>query len=96
MVVPGSVTATRPYYGQITSTSGERVGDYNPKYHAWIRKIDDNNYYLDYNGQTAGNEQYEPSNWLTNTSTSIILDHPLVNENTKKDFDYSVYTIHAA
>ena len=93
MVVPGSVTATRPYYGQITRTVGERVGDYNTKYHAWIRKIDDNNYYLDYNGQTAGNEQYEPSNWLTNTSTAIVLTHPLQNEYAQDGFDYSPYTI---
>ena len=93
MVVPESVTATRPYYGQITSTIGERVGDYNSTYHAYIRKIDDNNYYLDYNGQPAGNEKYEPANWLSNTSTAIVLTHPLQNKYTQSGFDYSPYTI---
>lgn len=93
MVVPGSEKATRPYYGEITKTVGERVGDYNTKYHAWIRKIDDNNYYLDYNNQPDGNEQYEPANWLSNTSTAIVLNHPLQNEYSQDGFDYSPYTI---
>ena len=90
-VVPGSVKATRPYFGTITSKLG--VGDYHNNLHGWIRQKDDNSYYLDFNNQPAGNEKWEPSNWLTNTSTSIELNHPLVNNNTLNDFDYSVYTI---
>lgn len=93
MVVTNSVTATRPYYGQITNNDGEKVGDYNPTYHAYIRKIDDDNYYLDYNNQPAGNEQYEPANWLSNTSTAIVLTHPLQNAYAQSGFDYSPYTI---
>lgn len=92
-VVPGTVKATRPYYGQITSTKGERVGDYNSTYHATIKQKDANNYYLDYVGQPAGNEAYEPFNWLSNTSTSIVLTHPLQNDYTVSGFDYSPYTI---
>lgn len=90
-VVEGSVTATRPFFGVLDSS--HKVDEYNSKLHAWIRKADDDNYYLDYTGQPAGSEKWEPSNWLTNTSTSINLNHPLVNDNTKDDFDYSVYTI---
>ena len=90
-VVPGSVTATRPYYGVITTS--QPVGSYHQKLHGWIRQKDENSYYLDFNNQPEGKEQWEPSNWLTNTSTSIELNHPLVNDNTKDDFDYSVYTI---
>ena len=95
MVVEGSVKATRPFYGEITGT--QQVGSYSSKLHAWIRKKDgENAYYLDFTNQqgaTAGNQDYEPSNWLTNTSTSILLDHPLQNDFTKDDFDYSPYTI---
>lgn len=97
VIVDGSAKATRPYYGVITTTEGERVGDYNPKYHAWIREGADGNYYLDYNygNQPAGSEAYDPSNWLTNTSTTIRLDHPLQNDYLDSDlgFDYSPYTI---
>ncbi|MBR4735226.1 MAG: hypothetical protein IK052_03960 [Bacteroidales bacterium] len=90
VVVPGSVRATRPYYGAIDNT--RKVGSYYDRLHAWIRK-DGDNYYLDFNGQPEGKEAYEPSSWLTNTSTSIELDHPLQNIYTQKDFDYSPYTI---
>jgi len=90
-VVEGSVTATRPFFGVLDNT--HKVDEYNSKLHAWIRKADDDNYYLDYTGQPAGSEKWEPSTWLTNTSTSINLNHPLVNDNTRDDFDYSVYTI---
>ena len=93
MVVPGSVRATRPYYGEITTTVGERVGDYNTKRHGWIRRKDENSYYLDFTEQPEGKEAYEPSEWLTNTSTAIRLNHPLQNDYTKDDFDYSPYTI---
>ena len=90
-VVEGSVTATRPYYGTISSTLG--VGSYHTKLHGWIRQKEEGSYYLDFNNQPEGKEKWEPSTWLTNTSTSIELKHPLVNDNTKDDFDYSVYTI---
>ena len=90
-VVPGSVRATRPYYGVITSA--QPVGSYHQNLHGWIRQNDDGSYYLDFTGQPEGKEKYEPSNWLRNTSTSIVLNHTLVNDNSKNDFDYSVYTI---
>ena len=90
-VVTESVTATRPYYGEITSS--QPVGSYHQKLHAWIRQKDENTYYLDYNNQPAGKEQWEPSNWLTNTSTSIVLNHALVNDYSLDSFDYSPYTI---
>lgn len=90
-VVDGSVTATRPYYGEITKS--QPVGSYHTKLHGWIRQKDENNYYLDFNGQPSGNEVYEPSNWLSNTSTSIVLNHSLVNDYSQDDFDYSPYTI---
>lgn len=90
-VVEESITATRPFYG-VLGKNGYALG-YNEKLHAWIRDGGDGNYYLDYTGQPSGKEKWEPSNWLTNTSTAIKLNHPLVNENTKDDFDYSVYTI---
>ena len=86
--VKGSVKASRPYYGE-TNT----VDVYSEKLHGWIRKKDDISYYVDYNNQPEGSEAWEPSSWLSNTSTSIVLNHPLVNDNTKDDFDYSVYTI---
>ena len=90
VVVPGSVKATRPYYGAIDNT--RKVGSYYDRLHAWIRK-DGEDYYLDFNGQPEGKEAYEPSSWITNTSTSIELNHPLQNIYTQKDFDYSPYTI---
>lgn len=86
--VKGSVKASRPYYGDT-----DALGEYSDKLHGWIRKKDDISYYVDYNNQPEGNEAWEPSSWLSNTSTSIVLNHPLVNDNTKDDFDYSVYTI---
>lgn len=94
-IVEGSVTARRPYYGEITNES-QVVNKYNTKYHAWVRKNADGTYYLEYNGQdqsTSGNPDYEPSGWLSNTSTSIEFDHELQNDYTKDDFDYSPYTI---
>ena len=91
-VVTGSVTATRPFMGEI-GKNGYVLGAYNSKLHAWIRGNETDGYYLDYRNQPAGNEKWEPSKWLTNTSTAIRLDHDLVNDNTRDDFDYSVYTI---
>lgn len=90
-VVSESVRATRPFYG-VLGKNGYALG-YNTKLHAHIRENGDGTYYLDYSNQPQGSEKYEPAKWLTNTSTSIKLNHPLVNDNTKDDFDYSVYTI---
>ena len=88
-VVPGSVTATRPYYGVITTD--HPVGSYHKDLHGWIKQKEDGSYYLDYTNQPSevdNSERWEPSKWLKNTSTSIVLTHPLVNDyNTKKDFD---------
>lgn len=94
-IVEGSVTATRRFYGEITNES-QVVNKYNTKYHAWVRKAADGTYYLEYKGQNLdanGNSAYEPSNWISNTSTTIELDHVLQNDYTKDDFDYSPYTI---
>lgn len=91
-VVSGSVTATRPFLGEI-GKNGYTLNAYNNKLHAWIRGNEEDGYYLDYRNQPSGKEKWEPSKWLTNTSTSIVLNHELVNDNTKDDFDYSVYTI---
>lgn len=94
-IVEGSVKATRPFYGEITKES-DVVDKYNTKYHAWVRKSADGSYYLDYNGQDQspdGQAKYEPSGWLSNTSTAIVFNHVLQNDYTKDDFDYSPYTI---
>lgn len=98
MIVDGSQKATRPYYGVITEENeSEVVDNYNTKYHAWVRKDTDNGtYYLDYTGQDQdpnGDSAYEPSEWITNTSTTIEFSHTLQNDYTKNDFDYSPYTI---
>jgi hypothetical protein len=90
-VVPGSVKARRPYYGAIDNNE-RKVGKYYDRLHAWIRQ-DGNDYYLDFNGQPEGKEAYEPSGWISNTSTSIEFSHTLQNDYSKKDFDYSPYTI---
>ena len=98
IVVEGSVTARRPYYGEHAS---DEVDTYNTKYHAWVREID-GAYYLVYNGQNQavdgdgnpiGKAEYEPARWITNTSTTIEFTHALQNNYTKNDFDYSPYTI---
>ena len=90
-VVSESVRATRPFFGVLGKN--EYVLGYNKKLHAYIRENVDGTYYLDYTNQPQGSEDYEPARWLTNTSTSIKLTHPLVNDNTNDAFDYSVYTI---
>ena len=91
-VVPGSVKARRPYYGAVDGT--RKVDAYYENLHAWIRKEENtDNYYLDFNNQPEGEEAYEPSGWLTNTSISIELNHPLQNDYIISDFDYSPYTI---
>ena len=91
-IVENSVKATRPYYG-VVSNESEVVDKYNTKYHAWVRKDTDGSYYLDYNNQPDGQAAYEPSGWLSNTSTSIEFRHVLQNDYTRDDFDYSPYTI---
>ena len=95
-IVDGTQKATRPYYGVITNES-EVVDKYNTKYHAWVRKnTSTGTYYLEYNGQSLsadGQQEYEPSEWITNTSTSIEFNHSLQNDYTQADFDYSPYTI---
>lgn len=95
-IVEGSVKATRPFYGEITDESSV-VDHYNATYHAWVRKdVATGKYFLDYNGQdqsTDGQAKYEPSGWVSNTSTTIELNHVLQNDYTKNDFDYSPYTI---
>ena len=92
MVLNKTVKATRPFYGVI-GKNGYVLGQYNNNLHATILGNEDDGYYLDYSNQPAGKEKWEPSKWLTNTSTSIRLDHELVNDYTKNDFDYSPYTI---
>ena len=95
MVVEGSVKARRPYYGEITDES-QVVDKYNTKYHGWVRKNADGTYYLEYNGQDQdpnGQAKYEPSSWISNTTTSIEFNHDLQNDYTANDFDYSPYTI---
>ena len=95
-VVEGSVTARRPFYGEITDESTV-VDHYSTKYHAWVRKdTAAGTFYLDYNNQdtsVGGQAKYEPSGWLSNTSTTIEFNHVLQNDYTKNDFDYSPYTI---
>jgi len=86
--------ATRPYYGEITTA--HPVNSYHDDFHAWIRDDGKGGYLLDYSDQPEGNSAYEPAKWLTNTSTSIVLNHPLENRYdvaSVKDFDYSPYTI---
>lgn len=90
-IVPGTVKATRPYYGTVSKNTS--LPAYNDKVHAWIKENGDGTYYLDYSNQKSGRGEWEPSTWLTPQATSIVLNHPLVNDNTKDDFDYSVYTI---
>lgn len=95
-IVDGTQKATRPYYGEITNESTV-VDKYNTKYHAWVRKNKETGtYYLEYNGQNLspnGQQKYEPSEWIKNTSTSIEFTHVLQNNYTADDFDYSPYTI---
>ena len=93
--------ATRPYYGEITTA--HPVNSYHKDFHAWIRDDGKGGYLLDYTDQPSiedgGDEnsyKYEPSYWLNNTSTSIVLNHALENRYDVagvKDFDYSPYTI---
>ena len=98
MIVEGSQKATRLYYGEITDESAV-VDKYNTKYHAWVRKNEaTGTYYLEYNGQDKAPDgqgllENEPSEWISNTSTSIEFKHSLQNDYTKADFDYSPYTI---
>ena len=97
-IVEGTVKATRPYYGEIKNESQE-VNQYNTKYHAWVRKdTSTGTYYLEYNGQDQapdgqGLSANEPSEWVTNTSTTIEFNHTLQNNYKGNDFDYSPYTI---
>lgn len=99
VIVPSSIKATRPYYAEIKENEeGLGVGDYNNDFHATICYNEDSgDYYLDYT-QPMGKQydDYRPAKWLTNTSTSILLDHPLenrYNETSVTNFDYSPYTI---
>ena len=97
-IVKGTVTARRPYYGVISNES-EVVDHYNTKYHAWVRKdASTGTYYLEYNGQkdapnNQGLSENEPSEWVTNTPTTIEFTHTLQNNYKGNDFDYSPYTI---
>ena len=93
-IVTGSVKASRPFYGELTGVL--QINTYNEKLHAWIRQNEDGSHYLDYTKQDQspyGDLAYEPSKWLSNTSTAIVLNHPLENNYEKDDFDYSPYTI---
>ncbi|MEE3375547.1 MAG: hypothetical protein VZR22_02455 [Candidatus Cryptobacteroides sp.] len=88
-IVEDSQTARRPYYGENPSEG------YSDRYHAWVvEDKETGTYYLDYNGTDgAGKPISGPSDWLIEMPTSIEFNHPLVNEYTAKDFDYSPYTI---
>ena len=93
-IVNGTVKARRPYYGEITNLNP--VNSYSKTLHAWIRE-DEEGYYLDYTNQSGsedGDPDFEPANWFSNTSTSIHLEHHLINDyELRSDFDYSPYTI---
>lgn len=92
-------TATRPYYGEITDE--HPVNSYHKAFHAWIKEDGNGGYVLDYTDQPSieeggDPENYEPAKWLKNTSTSIVLTHPLENRYDVagvNNFDYSPYTI---
>ena len=94
-IVPGSVKATRPFYGTVDATI---LTEYNTKMHAWVGQVaGSDKYYLDYrsrNGiQDDTTDPYDPFNWITTTPTSIKFMHVMQNDYTKDDFDYSPYTI---
>ena len=94
--MPGSVTATRPYYGTVNNNI---LNKYNETLHAWVRQVQgQDKYYLQFEHQdqapnNTGNPDYEPSNWLTPTPTAIEFNHELNNNYETSDFDYSPYTI---
>ena len=92
-VVPGSVKASRPYYG---SVSNQIVGHYMKSLHGWVLQDAPEKYYLHFDNQdpqAGGDPIYEPSNWLTEQSNSIKFTHVLNNDYSLPDFDYSPYTI---
>ena len=93
-IVKGSQKARRPYYGEITDESVV-VDKYNTTYKAWVRKDEaTGTYYLEYNGKDGnGNPISGPADWLTEGTTSIEFNHPLKNDYTSNEFDYSPYTI---
>ena len=89
-IVEGSVTATRPYYGEDKSLR------YDTFLHAWVKRDSESNtYYLDYKDQgSVGDPLYEPSSWFEEKPNWIDFTHVLDNDYlTSKGFDYSPYTI---
>ena len=88
--------ATRPFYGEIPTS--QTLPYYNTEFYAWVKSDGNGGYLLDYTDQPedVGDPNYEPASWLRNTSTSIVLTHPLENRYDAagvKNFDYSPYTI---
>ena len=89
-IVPGSIRATRPYYGE--KTSGNALG-------GTIRKAGEGDiypqgsYYLEFNEQQRKNLN-DGREWLNDlTGSSIQFQHTLKNDYTQEQFDYSPYTV---
>lgn len=90
-IVEGSVSATRPYYGENKTTPR-----YDTTLHARVQyDTQAGVYYLEYQNQgSEGNTSYEPSKWFTEKPNSIEFHHELDNDFiNSKGFDYSPYTI---
>ena len=84
IIKPGSITVTRPYYGE--KTSGSDLGGV-------VRAAGDGTYYLEFDEahRRAMTENHE--DWFENTGTGIIYTHVLQNDFRQPSFEYSPYTV---
>ena len=91
IIKPGSISATRPYYGKDPVVGQQKLGGV-------VRKgtqgliYDPDTYYLEYD-MSHRMALNQGEDWFYNSGTYLALEHPLNPDYTSNTFDYSPYTI---
>ncbi|MBO4634490.1 MAG: hypothetical protein J5669_03875 [Bacteroidales bacterium] len=98
-------SVTRPYYGSQKANANinnptlvETLGAYLRKAgdggNTWADKIyPEGLLYLDYVYESDNDKLINTKDWFSDIGSAIHLDHPLINDYTKDNYDYSPYTI---
>ena len=98
-------SVTRPYYGSKTANANinkptlvEDLGAYLRKAgdggNKWADKIyPEGMLYLDYVYESDNDKLITTKDWFSDTGSAIHFEHTLINDYTKKNYDYSPYTI---
>jgi len=83
-IVKSSISVTKPYFGE--KAAGASL------YGGTIRAGSDGKY-IEYSESQRKNLSADGKDWLTDSGTSVVYNHPLINDISHENFDYSPYYV---